>query len=110
MDVEAHAIDVRFDGHADAVGYERSEIDALALAYAITVHKSQGSEYPAVVIALSTQHFKMLDRRLVYTAVTRGRRLVVVVGQRRALELALERGGDQPRHAKLREWLEAGER
>ncbi|MCA9509562.1 MAG: AAA family ATPase, partial [Myxococcales bacterium] len=107
VDLEERALSVRFDGHAEPVHFARSELDALALAYAITVHKSQGSEYPAVVIALTTQHFKMLDRRLVYTAVTRGRKLVVVVGQRRALELAIERGGAEPRHTKLGEWLAA---
>jgi len=105
VDVEARALEVRFDGHAEPVRYERGELDALALAYAITVHKAQGSEYPAVVIALASQHFRMLDRRLVYTAVTRGRKLVVIVGQRRALELAIERGASAPRHTKLREWL-----
>lgn len=87
--------------------YERGELEALSLAYAITVHKSQGSEYPAVVLALSTQHYPMLERRLVYTAITRGKRLVVVVGQRRAIEIALRRGDESRRHSKLSEWLAA---
>ncbi len=59
------------------------------LAYATTVHKSQGSEYPAVVVPLTTQHFAMLQRNLVHTAVTRGKRLVVLVGQKRALATAV---------------------
>jgi exodeoxyribonuclease V alpha subunit len=60
----------------------------LVLAYATTIHKSQGSEYPAVVIPLTTQHYPMLQRNLVYTGVTRGKRLVVLVGQQRALAIA----------------------
>ena len=65
------------------------EIDELTLAYAATVHKSQGSEYPAVVIPVHTQHYMMLQRNLLYTAVTRGKRLVVLVGTRKALGLAV---------------------
>ncbi|MEE3329589.1 MAG: ATP-dependent RecD-like DNA helicase [Myxococcota bacterium] len=98
-------VGIRFDGRDDVIDYARSELDALALAYAITVHKSQGSEYPAAVVVLSTQHYPMLERRLVYTAVTRGKQLVVVVGQRRALEIALRRGDESGRYSKLREWL-----
>ena len=69
----------------------------MVLAYATTIHKSQGSEYPAVVIPLTTQHYPMLQRNLVYTGVTRGKRLVVLVGQRKALAIAVKerrRGGD----------------
>ena len=65
------------------------ELDALVLAYAATVHKSQGSEYPAVVVRVHTQHYVMLQRNLLYTAVTRGKRLVVLVGSRKALALAV---------------------
>lgn len=71
------------------IDYDSSEMDELVLAYAVTVHKSQGSEYPAVVIALHTQHYPMLRRNLLYTAVTRGKRVVVIVGSRRASLLAL---------------------
>lgn len=107
LDVTEGTLRVRFDGHGETVKYERGDLDTLALAYAITVHKSQGSEYPAVVVVLSTQHYPMLGRRLVYTAVTRGKQLVVVVGQRRALDIALERGQETSRYSKLREWLAA---
>ena len=95
---------VDFDGRS--VPYEFGELDQLVLAYATTIHKSQGSEYPAVVIPISTQHYPMLQRNLVYTGVTRGRRLVVLVGQRKALAIAV--GGRQSRRrwSKLREWLE----
>ena len=106
VDPEAGTLRVSFAGRL--IEYERGELDALALAYAITVHKSQGSEYPAVVLALTTQHHPMLERTLVYTAITRGKQLVVVVGQRRALEIAVRRGDQSHRYSKLREWLEEG--
>jgi exodeoxyribonuclease V alpha subunit len=81
---------VRFDDRQ--VPYTADELDALVLAYAATVHKSQGSEYPAVVVPVHTQHFVMLQRNLLYTAVTRGKRLVVLVGTRKALSLAVRNG------------------
>ena len=81
------------------------ELDELVLAYATTIHKSQGSEYPAVVIPLSTQHYPMLQRNLVYTGVTRGKRLVVLVGQRKALAIAVKGSRARGRWSKLREWL-----
>lgn len=79
---------IDFDGHRIACSFADS--DRLVLAYATSIHKSQGSEYPAVVIALTTQHHIMLQRRLLYTAVTRGKKLVVIVGNRRAIELAVQ--------------------
>ncbi len=81
------------------------ELDELVLAYATTIHKSQGSEYPAVVIPLTTQHYTMLARNLLYTGVTRGKRLVVLLGQRRALAIAVKNGSGRQRWSKLREWL-----
>jgi len=83
----AEALAVRFDDRV--VTYALDELDALVLAYAATVHKSQGSEYPAVVVPVHTQHYVMLQRNLLYTAVTRGKRLVVLVGTRKALALAV---------------------
>ena len=82
-----------------------AELDELVLAYATTVHKSQGSEYPAVVIPLTTQHYPMLQRNLVYTGVTRGKRLVVLVGQRKALAIAVKGSRARRRWSKLREWV-----
>jgi len=73
------------------VVYDFGELDELALAYAMTIHKSQGSEYPAVVMPLHGQHFVLLQRNLLYTGVTRGKRLVVLVGPRKALALAVQR-------------------
>lgn len=89
---------VRFDGRD--VEYDGTDLDDLVLSYACTVHKSQGSEYPAVVVVLLTSHFVMLSRNLLYTAVTRGKRLVVIVGQRRALRIAVreDRRGERKSH------------
>jgi exodeoxyribonuclease V alpha subunit len=95
-----------FDGRD--VSYSFGELDELVLAYATTIHKSQGSEYPAVVIPLMTQHYMMLARNLLYTGVTRGKRLVVLVGQRKALAIAVRTQGSRRRWSKLREHLEAG--
>jgi exodeoxyribonuclease V alpha subunit len=93
-----------------AVSYGFGELDELVLAYATTIHKSQGSEYPDVVIPLTTQHYPMLQRNLVYTGVTRGKRLVVLVGQRKALAIAVKGSRARLRWSKLREWLVAAGR
>ena len=87
VDEEARELTVTFEGRA--VAYDEADLDELVLAYAISIHKSQGSEYPAVVIPLLTQHFVMLSRNLLYTAVTRGKRLVGLVADPRAISLAL---------------------
>ena len=71
------------------VEYETGELDELSLAYATSIHKSQGSEYPAVVIPLTMQHYIMLQRNLLYTAVTRGKQLVMIIGQKKALKRAV---------------------
>ena len=92
------------EGQSD-ITYDFAELDELVLAYATTIHKSQGSEYPAVVIPLSTQHYPMLQRNLVYTGVTRGKRLVVLIGQRKALAIAVKGARSRRRWSKLREWL-----
>jgi exodeoxyribonuclease V alpha subunit len=103
VDAETSQLVVTFDGRA--VTYDAADLDCLVLAYATTIHKAQGSEYPAVVIPLSTQHYPMLRRDLVYTAVTRARRLAVLVVERRALAIAVS-GRQAPRRwSKLREWL-----
>jgi exodeoxyribonuclease V alpha subunit len=103
IDMEESELTVDFDGREVIYGF--AELDELALAYATTIHKSQGSEYPAVVIPLTTQHYPMLQRNLVYTGVTRGKRLVVLVGQRKALAIAVKGGRVRRRWSKLREWL-----
>ena len=90
---------VEYDGRR--VEYEVGELDAISLAYATTVHKSQGSEYPAVVIPLGTPHYMLLERNLLYTAVTRGKTLVVVIGQRKALAVAVRKARMQRRYSGL---------
>ena len=89
---------VQFDGGRD-VEYEPGELDEVQLAYAITIHKSQGSEFPVVVIPISSQHYIMLRRNLVYTGLTRGKKLVVLVGSRRAIEMAPRDGAPGARGA-----------
>ena len=103
IDQEEGELVVAFDGREVSYGF--GELDELVLAYATTIHKSQGSEYPAVVIPLVTQHYMMLARNLLYTGVTRGKRLVVLVGQRKALAIAVRNQGSRRRWAKLREHL-----
>ncbi|HMI83250.1 MAG TPA: ATP-dependent RecD-like DNA helicase, partial [Polyangiaceae bacterium] len=87
IDGEERTLTAAFDGRE--VVYEEGQLDELALAYACSIHKSQGSEFPCVVLPLHTQHFVMLKRNLLYTAMTRGRRLVVIVGSKRALQTAV---------------------
>ncbi|MFG1466585.1 ATP-dependent RecD-like DNA helicase [Xanthobacter sp. DSM 24535] len=94
---------VTFDGRA--VTYEFGELDTLVPAYATTIHKSQGSEYPAVIIPVMTQHYTMLQRNLIYTGVTRGKRLVVLVGQKKAIAIAVRNVSGRRRWSKLAEWL-----
>jgi exodeoxyribonuclease V alpha subunit len=103
IDMEEGELLVDFDGRAVSYGF--GELDELVLAYATTIHKSQGSEYSAVVMPLSTQHYPMLQRNLVYTGVTRGKRLVVLIGQRKALAIAVKGARTRRRWSKLREWL-----
>lgn len=93
MDKKNGLLSVDYDGRL--VPYEMTEMDELTLAYAISVHKSQGSEYPAVIVPLTTQHFPLLQRNLLYTAMTRGEKVVVLVGSTKALQLAL--ANDKPR-------------
>ena len=87
VDEQQQLVVVGFDGRP--VEYQAADLDALVLAYACSIHKAQGSEYPAVVIPLHTQHYALLQRNLLYTAVTRGRKLVVLVGSRKAVALAV---------------------
>jgi exodeoxyribonuclease V alpha subunit len=90
------------------VTYEFGELDMLVPAYAATIHKSQGSEYPAVVIPVLTQHYAMLQRNLLYTGVTRGKKLVVLIGQKKAIAIAVRNVSGRRRWSKLAEWLHPG--
>jgi exodeoxyribonuclease V alpha subunit len=103
IDDEEGALIASFDGRE--VSYPFGELDTLVPAYATTIHKSQGSEYPAVIIPVVTQHFTMLARNLLYTGVTRGKGLVVLVGQKKAVAMAVRGGQTKMRWTKLREWL-----
>jgi exodeoxyribonuclease V alpha subunit len=103
LNTEEGELSVNFDGRTVSYGF--GELDELVLAYATTIHKAQGSEYPAVVIPLSTQHYAMLARNLLYTGLTRGKRLVVLVGQRKALAIAVRNQGGRRRWSRLRDWL-----
>ena len=105
VDADEGELVAAFDGREVAYGF--GELDELVLAYAATIHKSQGSEYPAVVIPLTTQHYAMLARNLLYTGVTRGKRLVVLVGSKRALGIAVRNGAARRRWTRLGEWLAA---
>ena len=103
VDPDTGELTADFDGRAVTYGF--GELDTLVPAYAATIHKSQGSEYPAVVIPVLTQHYVMLQRNLLYTGVTRARKLVVLVAQPKAVAIAVKGQQERRRWSKLREWL-----
>ncbi|MCA1962051.1 MAG: ATP-dependent RecD-like DNA helicase [Desulfomonile sp.] len=103
---EWEEVTIDYDGRQ--VTYHVSELDDVILAYAVTIHKAQGSEYPAVIIPLSTQHYVLLRRNLLYTAMTRGKQLVVLLGSPRALKIAVENTIVEPRFTGLAEKLARG--
>jgi exodeoxyribonuclease V alpha subunit len=99
--VESGELTANFDGRAVAYGF--GELDTLVPADAATVYKSHGSEYPAVVVPVLTQHYPMLQRNLLYTGITRGKRLVVLVGQKKAIAIAVRNVSARRRWSKLDE-------
>ena len=99
IDIEEQKVQVKFEGRT--VDYELSDLDDLVLAYAISIHKSQGAEYPVVVVPLLSQHYIMLQRNLLYTAITRAKRLVVLVGSKRAIAIAVRNNKVQRRYTNL---------
>jgi exodeoxyribonuclease V alpha subunit len=103
VEVETQEVTVNFDGRR--IAYALDELDELDLAYACSVHKSQGSEYPAVVLLMTTQHFKLLQRNLLYTAMTRGRKLVCLIGSRKAVGMAIRNNHVVFRRTALRDRL-----
>ena len=105
VDTEEGELTVDFDGKG--IGFDADDLDEIGLAYAISVHKSQGSEYPAVVIPLHTAHYPMLHRSILYTAVTRGKELVVLVGSKRAVAMAIKNIRIEKRFTGLKERLAA---
>jgi len=105
IDADAQEVTITFDGR-DVV-YQFGELDEVSLAFSTTIHKSQGSEYPAVMIPVGMTHYMMLRRNLIYTGVTRGKKLVVLVGQRKAVGIAVRSAEGGKRWSKLRELLES---
>ena len=97
---------VKFDQRE--VVFDYGELDEVALAYAITIHKSQGTEFPAVVIPLAMQHYLLLQRNLVYTGITRGKKQVVLIGQKKALAAAVRNNRTEHRFSGLLARLKAG--
>ena len=94
---------ISFDDHL--VEYDFDELDELTIAYAITIHKSQGSEYPVVIIPITTQAFLMLQKNLLYTGITRGKRMVVLIGQKKAIAMAVRNQKENIRYTRLKEWM-----
>ena len=107
IDPVEREVTIRFDQRE--VVYDFGELDEVSLAYAITIHKSQGSEFPAVVIPLAMQQYMLLQRNLVYTGITRGKKLVVLIGQRKALGMAVKNNRTENRFSGLFERLIASE-
>lgn len=105
IDLDLQELVIEFDG--EPVEYQFGELDEVALAYAVSIHKSQGSEYPAVVIPMMMQHYMMLRRNLLYTGITRGKQLVMIVGQKKAIGMAVKGKVEGKRWSKLGEWLAA---
>ncbi|MBI4083850.1 MAG: AAA family ATPase, partial [Candidatus Lambdaproteobacteria bacterium] len=106
LDKEHGTVAIAFDDRP--VEYEGRELESVSLGYAITVHKSQGSEYPAVILPLTTQHAIMLQRNLLYTAITRARQLCVLIGTERAVHMAVHNAKPILRHTRLRQHLAGG--
>ena len=105
VDPELRQVDISFDG--ENIPYDFTDLDEIVLAYAVSVHKSQGSEYPAIIIPLLTQHYMLLQRNLIYTAVTRGRKLVIVIGTRKALTIGVKNDKTHKRYTFLEQRLRA---
>ncbi|MGD9044526.1 MAG: ATP-dependent RecD-like DNA helicase [Desulfobacterales bacterium] len=103
MRPEERQVKISFDRRN--IDYDFSELDEIILAYAVSVHKSQGSEYPVIILPVLTQHYILLQRNLIYTAVTRGRNLVVMVGSRKALAIGVNNNKTQQRFTRLRDRL-----
>jgi len=103
IDQEAQEVIISFDGME--VPFEYTDLDEIVLAYAVSVHKSQGSEYPAVIIPVVTQHYILLQRNLIYTAVTRGKKLVVMVGTKKAMAIGIKNDKIRKRYTNLRRRL-----
>jgi exodeoxyribonuclease V alpha subunit len=103
IDFEEQELAITYEGKD--VRYDFNELDEITLAYAISIHKSQGSEYPVVVIPITMQHYTMLQKNLLYTGITRGKKLVILIGQRKAIGIAVRSKSNIMRISKLQELL-----
>ncbi|MDD2510338.1 MAG: ATP-binding domain-containing protein, partial [Syntrophomonas sp.] len=103
FDLEEQKLEVEFEDYP--VSYDFSQLDELQLAYACSIHKAQGSEYPAVIIPLLEQHYILLQRNLLYTGVTRARKLVIIIGSKKALHIAINNDKPRSRDTGLKERL-----
>jgi exodeoxyribonuclease V alpha subunit len=104
IDRSSKTFKIAIDGNL-TVEYDYIEADQIVLAYAITVHKSQGSEFPVVIFPVLTQHYIMLHRNLLYTGMTRAKKLLILMGNRKALSMAVKNIRQEPRYSMLRERL-----
>ena len=104
IDEEEREVKVSIDDRE--ITYDYNDLDELVHAYAVSVHKSQGSEYPAVVIPIMTQHYMLLQRNLLYTGVTRGKKLVVLVGTKKAMAIAVKNNKTEKRFTLLQQRLQ----
>jgi len=105
IDPEEREVTIEFDGRL--VPYDYSDLDEVVLAYAVSVHKSQGSEYPVVILPVVTQHYMLLQRNLIYTGITRAKKLVIMIGTKKALAIAIRNNKPQQRYTLLSERLAA---
>jgi exodeoxyribonuclease V alpha subunit len=103
IDKEDQEIIINFDGLD--VKYEMNELDQISLAYAITIHKSQGSEYHTVIMPVLTQHFIMLNKNLLYTGITRAKKRLIMIGQKKAIAMAIKSNRTEKRYSMLKSWL-----
>ena len=103
IDLEEQAVTVQFDGRS--VTYDRADLNEITLAWAVTIHKSQGSEYPLVIMPMYMQHYLMLSRNLLYTGLTRAKKLAILVGPKKAIGLAVRQVKVQERYTLLSQRL-----
>jgi len=106
MDINRETRELTIDFDEKSISYDFTEMDEVVLAYAVSVHKSQGSEYPAVIVPVLTQHYMLLQRNLIYTAITRGRQLVILVGTKKALAIAVKNDKTEKRFTRLKSRLQ----
>ncbi len=98
--------EVTIDFYGNKVKYDYADLDQITLSYATTIHKSQGSEYPAIIIPITMQSYMMLSRNLIYTAITRGKKLVIVIGDKKGFAMAVRDNKSSNRYSKLKDWLQ----